>query len=120
VTSPGDVVGTPFLLSDIGEGIKEVELIAWYVTVGQDVEEFDTVASFASDKATVQLTSRYTGTITSLNGHNVGDMIQVGEPILYIKVQNDEQQQQEHQDESTGQVEQIKRFIGRHQVNEQQ
>jgi 2-oxoisovalerate dehydrogenase E2 component (dihydrolipoyl transacylase) len=87
VTAPSDVVGTPCLLSDIDEGIKEVDLIAWYVKIGQDVEEFDTVASVTSHKATVQLTSRYTGTITSLNGHNVGDMIQVGETILYIKVQ---------------------------------
>jgi Biotin-requiring enzyme len=43
---------TTFLLSDPGEGIAEVEVLQWHVSIGQEVEEFDTIAELQSDKAT--------------------------------------------------------------------
>lgn len=87
----------PFLLADIGEGIKEVELIKWYVTIGQTVEQFDKICLIQSDKATVEITSRYDGIITSLNEKNVGDMIQVGEPLLFLR---SEEGEEEHYDDT--------------------
>jgi 2-oxoisovalerate dehydrogenase E2 component (dihydrolipoyl transacylase) len=73
----------PFLLADIGEGIAEVELLQWYVNAGDRVEQFDKICEVQSDKATVEITSRYDGLVASLEG-NVGDMIRVGEALLYL------------------------------------
>lgn len=73
----------PFLLADIGEGIREVELLEWFAKPGETVKQFDKIALVQSDKATVEITSRYDGSISELCGQ-VGDMIQVGEPLLYM------------------------------------
>jgi 2-oxoisovalerate dehydrogenase E2 component (dihydrolipoyl transacylase) len=73
----------PFLLADIGEGIKEVELLTWFVKTGDYVHEFDKICEVQSDKATVEITSRYHGHVDALAG-NVGDMVQVGQPLLYL------------------------------------
>lgn len=75
----------PFLLADIGEGIAEVELLQWYVTPGDHVAQFDRICEVQSDKATVEITSRYDGVIERLDGE-VGDMISVGTPLLHIAV----------------------------------
>ena len=47
----------PFNLADIGEAIAEVELVQWYVEVGDTVEQFDQVCLVESDKATTPITS---------------------------------------------------------------
>ena len=75
----------PFLLADIGEGIHEVELLQWYVQPGDVLQQFDLVAQVQSDKATVDISCRFDGVVTELGGQ-VGDMVQVGTPLLYLKV----------------------------------
>ena len=74
----------PFLLADIGEGIHEVELLQWNVQVGDTVQQFDLICQVQSDKATVEITSRFDGTIVELAG-KVGDMIQVGTPMVFLE-----------------------------------
>jgi len=81
--------GRPFLLADIGEGIKEVELLQWYVEPGDTVQQFDKICEVQSDKATVEITSRFDGVVQKLAG-NVGDMMQVGEPLLFLQQQTDD------------------------------
>ncbi|KAG0034618.1 hypothetical protein BGZ81_003931 [Podila clonocystis] len=74
----------PFLLADIGEGITECEVIQWFVKAGDKVEEFDRLCEVQSDKASVEITSRFTGTIASLK-YKVGDMAKVGSPLVEIE-----------------------------------
>eukprot|EP00435_Cladocopium_sp_Y103_P005114 s4349_g1.t1 len=52
-----------FKLADIGEGIAEVQLTEWFVKEGDMVKEMDNVCAVESDKASVELTSPYTGKV---------------------------------------------------------
>ncbi|KAG0196999.1 hypothetical protein BGX28_009488 [Mortierella sp. GBA30] len=78
----------PFMLADIGEGITECEVIQWFVKAGDKVEEFDRLCEVQSDKASVEITSRFTGTIASLQ-YKVGDMAKVGSPLVEIETGDD-------------------------------
>lgn len=79
----------PFLLADIGEGIAEVELLQWFVEEGDAVQQFDRICEVQSDKATVEITSRYDGIVTKMD-HSIGDMIKVGSPLLFLQGDGDD------------------------------
>ena len=70
-----------FILPDLGEGVHEAELIKWRVSVGETVQEHQTLAEMETDKALVEVPSPWTGVIQSLNG-NVGDIINVGSILV--------------------------------------
>ncbi|XP_026190664.1 lipoamide acyltransferase component of branched-chain alpha-keto acid dehydrogenase complex, mitochondrial [Cyclospora cayetanensis] len=72
-----------FNLADIGEGIAHVELTKWYKAEGDDVEEMDEVCEVQSDKAAVEITSRYTGKIVKLYAKE-GDTVKIGGPLMDI------------------------------------
>lgn len=76
----------PFLLADIGEGIAEVELMAWFVKVGDTVRAFDKICEVQSDKATVEITSRYDGVIKAVHGTE-GSIVKVGEALVDIETE---------------------------------
>ena len=86
--SGGKIV--PFLLADIGEGIAEVELMQWFVQEGESVKQFDRVCEVQSDKATVEISSRYDGIVSRVH-HAVGAVVKVGSALVDIEVagQND-------------------------------
>ncbi|KAI9679038.1 MAG: hypothetical protein M1829_001708 [Trizodia sp. TS-e1964] len=74
----------PILLTDIGEGIRECEIIQWFVQPEARVEEFDPLCEVQSDKASVEITSRYGGVIKKLH-YEAGQMAAVGKPLLDIE-----------------------------------
>ncbi|AFZ81444.1 2-oxoglutarate dehydrogenase complex protein, putative [Theileria equi strain WA] len=78
---------TTFNLSDIGEGISEVELIKWEKKVGDEVEEMEAVCTVQSDKAAVEITSRYTGIVKHLYVAE-GDIIKIGKPLMDIETED--------------------------------
>ena len=54
-----------------------------YVKAGDPVKQFDRIAEVQSDKAAVEITSRYDGTVGKLYG-KTGDVVKVGSEIFYF------------------------------------
>ncbi|KAL8201091.1 hypothetical protein R6Q57_012430 [Mikania cordata] len=72
-------------LAQTGEGIAECELLKWFVQEGDQVEEYQPLCEVQSDKATIEITSRYNGTVAKVL-HAPGDIIKVGETLLRLTV----------------------------------
>jgi len=73
-------------MPDIGEGIAEVELVAWNVKVGDAVIEDMNLADVMTDKATVEIPSPVHGKVLALGG-KVGDVMAVGSELIRIEVE---------------------------------
>ena len=71
-------------MPDIGEGIAEVELVAWHVKPGDAVVEDQALADVMTDKASVEIPSPVAGTVLSLGGE-VGQMLAVGSELIRIE-----------------------------------
>ncbi|KAL2067389.1 hypothetical protein VTL71DRAFT_1814 [Oculimacula yallundae] len=87
-TSPRAQAVKPFLLADIGEGIRECEIIQWFVEPEARVEEWDKLCEVQSDKASVEITSRFAGVIKKLH-YEAGEMAKVGKPLVDIDIQGE-------------------------------
>ncbi|HET6598913.1 MAG TPA: dihydrolipoamide acetyltransferase family protein, partial [Burkholderiaceae bacterium] len=72
-------------MPDIGEGIAEVELVAWYVQPGDAVSEDQVLADVMTDKATVEIPSPVVGTVQALGGA-IGQVMAVGSELIRIEV----------------------------------
>lgn len=70
---------------DVGEGIAEVELVAWHVKVGDAVAEDQALADVMTDKASVEIPSPVAGRVLALGGE-VGRMLAVGAELIRIEV----------------------------------
>ena len=72
-------------MPDLGEGITEVELVAWRVLPGERVAEDQVLADVMTDKATVEIPSPVIGTVRALGGA-VGPVLAVGAELIRIEV----------------------------------
>ena len=75
-------------IPDIGEGIAEVELVAWHVQAGDQVTEDQAVADVMTDKATVEIPSPVAGKVLALGGE-VGSLMAVGSELIRIEVEGE-------------------------------
>ena len=75
-------------MPDIGEGIAEVELVAWRVQPGETVAEDQILADVMTDKATVEIPSPVVGTVLALGGA-VGQVMAVGGELIRIEVEGE-------------------------------
>ncbi|GAA6057324.1 hypothetical protein JCM3770_001091 [Rhodotorula araucariae] len=88
-TAPAAGPLKPFILADIGEGITECEIVKWLVKPGDVVEEFDPIVEVMSDKASVEITTPFSGKVAELSGA-AGDMLKVGGTLCTIDVGGEE------------------------------
>ena len=73
-------------MPDIGEGIAEVELVAWHVKPGDTVGEDQALADVMTDKATVEIPSPVVGTVIALGGE-LGQVMAVGSELIRLEVE---------------------------------
>ena len=76
----------------MGTGIRECEIIQWFVQPEARVEEWDKLCEVQSDKASVEITSRFAGVIKKLH-YEAGEMAKVGKPLVDIDIQGDLKQE---------------------------
>jgi 2-oxoisovalerate dehydrogenase E2 component (dihydrolipoyl transacylase) len=72
---------TIFHLPDLGEGLKEAEIVTWHVGEGDHVVADQPLVSVETDKAVVEIPAPHAGLIAKLHGA-VGDIIQTGAPLV--------------------------------------
>ncbi|KAK3160725.1 hypothetical protein QOZ80_1BG0063560 [Eleusine coracana subsp. coracana] len=72
-------------LAQTGEGIAECELLRWFVSEGDQVDEFQPLCEVQSDKATIEITSRFKGKVHQIL-FGPGDIVKVGETLLNMIV----------------------------------
>ena len=73
---------------DVGEGIAEVELVSWSVSIGDTVRRNQILAEVMTDKANVEIPSPSDGVIAGLTGA-VGEILAVGSPLIEMTVEAD-------------------------------
>ncbi|WP_415973975.1 dihydrolipoamide acetyltransferase family protein [Rhodococcus sp. 077-4] len=78
-----------FPLPDLGEGLTEADLLTWLVAVGDTIELNQNIAEVETAKAAVELPSPFAGVVAALHVSE-GDTVEVGVPIIDIRVGGDE------------------------------
>lgn len=73
-----------FKLPDIGEGVHEGEITKWLVREGESVKADQPMVEVMTDKATVEIPSPVTGTVTNLLAKE-GETVPVGKVIVKIQ-----------------------------------
>jgi 2-oxoisovalerate dehydrogenase E2 component (dihydrolipoyl transacylase) len=73
-------------MPDLGEGIAEVEVVAWRVQPGDSVVEDQVLADVMTDKATVEIPSPVHGTVVALGGA-LGEALAVGAELIRLEVE---------------------------------
>ena len=73
-------------MPDLGEGIAEVEVVAWRVQPGDTVLEDQILADVMTDKATVEIPSPVAGTVLALGGA-LGEALAVGAELIRLEVE---------------------------------
>ncbi|MFZ2736859.1 MAG: dihydrolipoamide acetyltransferase family protein [Burkholderiaceae bacterium] len=72
-------------MPDLGEGIAEVELVAWRVQAGDTVLEDQVLVDVMTDKATVEIPSPLAGRVLALGGE-AGQLLAVGSELIRLEI----------------------------------
>jgi pyruvate dehydrogenase E2 component (dihydrolipoamide acetyltransferase) len=71
-------------LPELGEGITKATVTYWFYQEGEKVNEKDDLVELATDKATFNLPSPCSGTLTQVLFHE-GDAVNIGEVLAIIE-----------------------------------
>ena len=82
-SSPNTANIFTFTLPDIGEGVAEGEIMAWFAEEGQTVQEDQALLEVMTDKVTVEIPAPRGGKVVK-KYVKVGDIVPVGSPLVDI------------------------------------
>jgi len=74
---------TKVVLPELGEGIDKATVTFWFFKEGEKVSEKDDLVELSTDKATFNLPSPCSGTVSEILIHE-GDVVNVGEVLGVI------------------------------------
>ena len=77
-----------FKLPELGEGIQEAQVLAWKVSVGQDIAAFQPLCEVESAKAAVELTAPVAGRVRETRFAE-GAIAHLGDVLVVIDTQTD-------------------------------
>ena len=69
-----------FKLPDLGEGLRDAEIVDWHVAVGDRVIIDQPLVSVETDKAVVEVPSPFSGSIVKLHAKS-GDIVNIDQPL---------------------------------------
>ncbi len=69
----------------LGLTVEEAIVMEWRKQVGDTVEAGEVIGVIEADKATVELESPATGTLTEIIGE-IGETYEIGEPLAVLEV----------------------------------
>lgn len=72
------------VLPDLGENIEKATVTYWHVKIGAPVKEGDDLVEMATDKATFNVPSPCSGTITEIVAQE-GDVVDVGGVLAVLE-----------------------------------
>ncbi|MEC5409302.1 dihydrolipoamide acetyltransferase family protein [Paraburkholderia sp. MPAMCS5] len=78
-----------FKLPDLGEGLREAEIVEWHVKSGDDIRADQPLLSVETAKAIVDIPSPQSGRVVKLFGQ-VGDIVHLGAPLVAFEGAADE------------------------------
>src|SRR5262245_57354348 len=73
-----------FKMPDVGEGLADVEVVKWFVQIGDTVEENQPIADVETDKAIVTMPAPASGRVIELAAQE-GERVKVGAFLLAIE-----------------------------------
>lgn len=76
-----------FHLPDLGEGLRDAEIVQWLVAPGDTVALNQALAEVETAKAVVELPSPYEGTVAALHAE-AGESVDVGAPLIAFEVRD--------------------------------
>lgn len=77
-----------FKLPDVGEGLRDGEIVKWHVGVGDAVKAHQVIVDVQTDKAIVEIPAPVDGTVVGLGGE-AGDVLPVGAVLATFESQGE-------------------------------
>jgi 2-oxoisovalerate dehydrogenase E2 component (dihydrolipoyl transacylase) len=90
-----------FAVPELGEGVYEAELVAWLVKPGDSVKGGQALMEVLTDKATMEVPSRFSGRIGDLRAEP-GQQIKVGQVVLTYTDDKETRRQGDKETEGNG------------------